>query len=417
MTKSEKLALALSHREGPVPFDLGGTAATGIHVSVVEGLREYYGLEKKTVLVQEPKQMLGTVDDDLKEAMGIDTIAVWNPNTNLGIQTVGAKEWKTPWGQTVLMPRDFVATTDPSGKVFTYAGGDMDYPPNAVMAKNFYSFDAITRGNDYDEDDPHVEDNLVDFKEVGQDVLDIIAERLARAKQTPYARIGAFGGTAVGDVALVPGCALKQPKGLRDVSDWYTALINDQEYIHQIFEYSTDVALKNLEKIKNVVGNEIEVAFICGTDFGTQNGPLVSRQLYRELFKPYYLKINNWIHANTTWKTFKHCCGSIFPLVPELIDSGFDILNPVQWTAKDMDPRALKETFGKDIVFWGGGVNTQRTLPFGKPEEVRREVLEMLEVFSKDGGYVVNTIHNIQAKTPVENVVAMVEAIKEFNGD
>ena len=161
----------------------------------------------------------------------------------------------------------------------------------------------------------------------------------------------------------------------------------------------------------------MQVAYICGADFGTQIAPLCSKELFRELYMPYYKKINNWIHENTTWKTFKHCCGSIYPLIPELIEAGFDILNPVQWTAKNMDPKALKKEFGQNIVFWGGGVNTQKTLPFGTPEEVRKEVLEMCEIFSQNGGFVFNTIHNIQALTPAENVVALVNAVKEFNGE
>ena len=100
-----------------------------------------------------------------------------------------------------------------------------------------------------------------------------------------------------------------------------------------------------------------------------------------------------------------------------MIEGGVDAINPVQCSAEGMDPRTLKDTYGKDIVFWGGGVDTQQVLPFGRPEEVRRQVLERLEIFSKDGGYVFNTIHNIQANTPIENIAAMIEAVKEFNGD
>ena len=140
---------------------------------------------------------------------------------------------------------------------------------------------------------------------------------------------------------------------------------------------------------------------MCGTDFGTQNGPFCSNEVFRELYMPYYKKINEWIHSHTNWKTFKHSCGSIMPIIPDIIESGFDILNPVQWTAENMDPVQLKKEYGKDLVFWGGGVNTQKTFPF--------------DIFSKDGGFVFNTIHNIQALTPVENLVALIEAVKEFN--
>lgn len=157
--------------------------------------------------------------------------------------------------------------------------------------------------------------------------------------------------------------------------------------------------------------------YICGTDFGTQKGPLINPEIFKELYMPYYKKVNNWVHENTTWKTLKHCCGGIFSILPYLIEGGFDAINPVQCSAEGMEPKRLKETYGKDILFWGGGVDTQKVLPFGKPEDVREQVLERLDIFSKDGGYIFNTIHNIQANVPIENIAAMIEAIKEFNGD
>ncbi|MFP4166988.1 MAG: uroporphyrinogen decarboxylase family protein, partial [Opitutales bacterium] len=123
------------------------------------------------------------------------------------------------------------------------------------------------------------------------------------------------------------------------------------------------------------------------------------------------------IHQNTDWRTFKHSCGAVEPLIETFIDAGFDILNPVQCSAAGMDPKGLKEKYGERITFWGGGVNTQQTLPFGKPEEVRREVLERCEVFAPGGGFVFNAIHNVQALTPVENFIAMIDAVKAYNGE
>jgi Uroporphyrinogen-III decarboxylase len=125
--------------------------------------------------------------------------------------------------------------------------------------------------------------------------------------------------------------------------------------------------------------------------------------------------MNDWIHANTGWKTFKHSCGAIEPFISLLIESGFDILNPVQCSAAGMEPEKLKQKYGRDIVFWGGGIDTQQVLPFGKPVEVREQVLRRCEIFAKSGGFVFNAIHNIQANTPVCNIVAMLDAIKEFN--
>jgi uroporphyrinogen-III decarboxylase len=133
------------------------------------------------------------------------------------------------------------------------------------------------------------------------------------------------------------------------------------------------------------------------------------------LYKPYYIKVNNWIHENTRWKTFKHCCGAIETFIPDLIDAGFDILNPVQWTAAGMDRTELKKRHGERIVFWGGGINTQRTLPFGTANEVYNEAFECCRIFGKNGGFVFNAIHNIQAKVPPENVIALFQAVRDYN--
>ena len=122
----------------------------------------------------------------------------------------------------------------------------------------------------------------------------------------------------------------------------------------------------------------------------------------------------DWVHGNTNWKVFKHCCGSIKPLIPKFIEAGFDILNPVQNSARDMDPQVLKDEFGDRITFWGGGVDTQHTLPFGTPDEVYKQVTERIRIYHKSGGFVFNTIHNTQPGTPVENFLAMIDAVKQF---
>ena len=137
--------------------------------------------------------------------------------------------------------------------------------------------------------------------------------------------------------------------------------------------------------------------------------------MYRDFYKPFHKKLNDWVHENTNWKTFYHTCGSIVNLLDDMVEAGVDVLNPVQCSAVGMEPSMLKEKYGKKLVFWGGGVDTQHTLPFGTPDEVREQVLERLKIFSKGGGFVFNTIHNIVGKTPVENLVSMYDALKEYN--
>ena len=156
---------------------------------------------------------------------------------------------------------------------------------------------------------------------------------------------------------------------------------------------------------------------VCGTDFGTQNSLFCSVPSVRDIWLPRYQQINDWIHRHTNWLTFKHSCGAVEPLIDTFIDCGFDILNPVQCSADGMDPTELKRNYGDRITFWGGGVNTQQTLPFGTAEQVRAEVLSRCEVFAPGGGFVFNAIHNVQALTPLANMVAMIDAVKEFNGE
>jgi len=164
------------------------------------------------------------------------------------------------------------------------------------------------------------------------------------------------------------------------------------------------------------VGDKVDAVFVCGTDFGTQTSTFCSVDTFRELYLPYYRQVNGWIHANTGWKTFKHSCGAVETFMESFIQAGFDIINPVQCSAAGMDPAHLKKRYGGSLTFWGGGVDTQRTLPFGTPEEVREQVLRRCEVFAPGGGFVFNAIHNVQALTPVENIVAMINAVHEFNG-
>jgi len=158
------------------------------------------------------------------------------------------------------------------------------------------------------------------------------------------------------------------------------------------------------------------VIYMCGNDFGTQQSTFCDLATFRDLYLPYYKKMNDWIHHHTEWKTFKHSCAAVEPLIEGFIEAGFDILNPVQINAAHMDPEMLKEKYGDRIVFWGGGVDTQKVLSFGTPEDVKEQVTRLCKTFSRQGGFVFNTIHNIQANVPVENLVAMFETLKRING-
>jgi uroporphyrinogen-III decarboxylase len=415
MNSREAFLKTIQHQEpGRIVIDFGGTAVTGIHVLVVQKLRRHYGLEEKPLKVIEPYQMLGEIEDDLAEAMGIDVIGLFPPGNMFGHRQENWKPFKTFWDQEVLVPGEFNTSFDENGDLLMYAAGDMSYPPSAKMPKASYFFDAIERQKPLDESALDPADNLEEFQLLSEDDLAYWKRATEVASRKDKGVVATFGGTAIGDIALVPAINLKDPRGIRGVAEWYMSTMLRPDLLHEVFEKQTDIALKNLEKAFGVVGNSIDVIFICGTDFGTQDSQFCSSETYQELYAPYYRKMNDWIHRNTGWKTFKHSCGAVEPLMQNFIDSGFDIINPVQINARDMDPVKLKEKYGNDLVFWGGGADTQKILPFGTPEEVSDHVKRECEILSVNGGFVFNTVHNIQANTPVENVVAMVETVKKY---
>jgi len=417
MNSKERLLEALSHREPDcIPIDFGGTSVTGIHVSCVAALRDYFSLTKQPVKVHEPYQMLGWIDEDLKQAMGIDVEGVFPRKTMFGFPNENWKPWRMDDGLEVLVPEGFRVTRDANGDTLIYPEGDTTAPPSGRMPKGGYFFDAIIRQEPIDEEKLNPADNLEEFEPISTEDLDYLVTTAQAAAATGRGVIASFGGTAFGDIALVPAPFLKHPKGIRDVSEWYISTRTRRDYIHSVFSKQCEIALANLEKIHAAVGSLVDVVFVCGTDFGTQKSSFCSVETFRELYAPYYKAVNDWIHRHTSWKTFKHSCGSVERFIPSLIESGFDILNPVQCSAAGMEAEHLKSTYGQDIVFWGGGVDTQRVLPFGTPAEVRDQVLARCKVFSQGGGFVFNSIHNIQARTPVENIVAMLNAVYEFNG-
>jgi hypothetical protein len=404
----------ISHKQpDKIVVDFGSTAVTGIHVLVVEKLREYYGLEKRPVKVVEPYQMLGEIDSELIEAMEIDVIGLFGLNNMFGIPNENWKVHKTLWGQEVLFPGNFNYKYNDNGDILIYPEGDTSYPPTAVMPKTGYFFDALNRQKPVDDATLKVEDNLEEFGYVSESDLQYWKQQADAAENENRAVVASLGGTALGDIALVPAMQLKDPKGIRGVEEWYISTVMREEFVKELYDRQTDIAIDNLRRYHEAVGNKIDVVFTCGTDFGTQNSTFCSAETYDRLWLPYYRKVNDWIHQNTKWKTFKHSCGAVESLMDNFIESGFDIINPVQINAYGMDPKILKKKYGDKLVFWGGGVDTQGAFAFGTPDQVKEQVKTQCSILNENGGFVFNTVHNIQANVPFRNVVAMLEALRE----
>ncbi|PWH14824.1 MAG: methyltransferase [Ardenticatenia bacterium] len=418
MTSRERIRMALEHREPDrVPLDLGSTPVTGMHVSAVYRLRQALGLDAPgtPVKVIEPFQMLGEIKPDLIEALGVDAVPLTSPKTFFGFRNENWKPWTTFDGTPVLVPEGFNTDPEPNGDILLYPEGDKSAPPSGRMPRGGWYFDAIIRQPPIDESKLNVEDNLEEFGPISDEDLAYFAAEADRLyRETDKAIVANFGGTSFGDIALVPAPWLKNPRGIRDVEEWYISTVTRRDYVYRVFERQCEIALANLERLHQVVGDKVSVIFVTGTDFGAQHGPFISPQVYRELYAPFHRQVNDWVHRNTSWKTFIHSCGAVEPLIEDFIAVGFDILNPVQTSAAGMDPSLLKQRYGDRITFWGGGVDTQRTLPFGTPDEVREQVRERIRILGKGGGFVFNTVHNVQGNVPVENLLAMYEAVREY---
>ena len=417
MNSRERISIALSHKEPDrVPLDLGGCGQTGMQVSSVYKLRQALKLDPPgtPVKVTEPFQMLGEIKPDLQEILGVDSVSAGGSKNFFGFENTDWKPWTTFDGTPVLIPEQFNTVLNENGGIFIYPQGDQTVEPSAVMPKGGFYFDSIVRQPPLVETELNPSDNAEEFELLSEEELAFMKKEVNRLHaETDKAIVLVLGGMAFGDIALVPGPTLKHPKGIRDMEEWYISTVTRKDYVSKVFEIQCEIALQNLPKIFEAVGNLPTVVWVSGTDFGAQNNSFISPRAFRSLYKPYYSRINDWIHTHTQWKTFIHSCGSIMSIIPDILDSGFDILNPVQTSAVNMDPSELKQKFGSQAVFWGGGIDTQRTLPFGTPAEVRDQVKRNLEIFAPGGGYVFNPIHNVQSGIPVENLLAMYESFRE----
>lgn len=419
MTSRERVLKSLNHEQpDKVPIDLGSTYNSGISACALYRLRQHYGMEVHPIDIYEPMQMLGTVEQDIRDRLDIDVIGLNCARDCTGVPSHGAKQpFTMPDGTPVLISAEHSYKVEENGRTYLYPQGNDQYEASLLMPEGGYFFDAINRSPGYDEDNLTPEEDFKDdFKVMSDEDANWYAENAKLLRDTTdYAVFACFGMGGIGDPSNIPGVAVANPKGIRSYQDWCMAQLLYPEYIEAVFEMQTENCIKNLEIYKQAVGDNIDVINISGTDFGTQVGPIMSLDTFRELYKPYFKRMNDWVHNNTNWKTHYHCCGAIETFIEDFIDMGVDVLNPVQLSAAGMDARQLKDKYGSRITFWGGGVDTQGLLPTGTPEQVKEQVKERLDILARDGGYVFNTIHNIVGNVPEENIAACFEAAREFS--
>jgi hypothetical protein len=416
MNSRERLQAVLNHKQADrLCVDFGAGNITGIGAGAVYRLHQAVLGDDPNyrVKIREIFQMLGEVDEPLRAALKLDVVGVHPPTSNFGFRLDrGWKPTQMMDGTPILVPVDFQVTTAPDGGWQIYAQGDTRFPPRGFMPKGGYFFDVLFEQDPVDDDHLNPADNCEEFVPLPDGDVQIMAQAAADyAAHSPYGIYLTLPGGSFGDIARLPGPSLKEPKGIRGVEEWYITLLSRPAYVHAVFEKQLEVVLANIDHLAAAIGDHVDVAFVTGMDFGTQAGLFFSVDTYRTLFKPYHVAVNRRIHEKTHWKTFIHTDGAVRDLMPDFIEAGFEVFNPIQWTCPGMDAKELKREFGKQLVFWGGGVDAQHTLAMGKPDEVYHEARRMIDIFFGDGtGYVFNGMHNVQSNVPTQNMLAMFRA-------
>ena len=305
MNSRERVNLALNHQKPDrVPLDLGGSPVTGMHVSSVYKLRQALGLDPPgtPVKVIEPYQMLGEIQPDLLDALGVDVVPLWGPDSMFGY---ALKDWK-PWtffdGTPVLVPGGFNTQPEPNGDILMYPQGNSSFAPSGRMPAGGFYFDAIVRQPPIDDARLDPAENLEEFQLVSESDLAHYEQEARRLfTDTDKAIFANFGGTGFGDIALVPGVQLPNPAGIRDMTEC-TCHHHPARLYLEVFEGQCEIGLENLST--STPGSAKRSAFYSSAVLILRpNGPLISPKAYRDLFQPFHKIINTWVHENTTWKT------------------------------------------------------------------------------------------------------------------
>ena len=412
MTSRERVLAAVRHQQPDrVPVDLGSTPSSGISARAYSRLKSYLGLREGSTRIYDVVQQLAQPEDIILDHFNIDVVDIGRAfNT-------AASDWSDTTmadGNPAQYPIWFIPEKQPDGSWLAYEKSGIAI---AEMPEEGLFFDQ----NHF----PYLNGYPSDYRDLPEAMSRVLWSAFApspwdRAGETDFwanLRENVIQLRQSTDRALLigAGCNLFEwGTFLRRMDQFLMDLIAERYHVEALLDALLEIHLNTLEKICAAVGDVVDIIRF-GDDLGMNSGPFMSPQIYRELFKPRHAQLTEYVKKNSRMVTFLHSCGSIYKLIPDLIDAGFEILNPVQTNSKDMEPERLKMEYGRDVTFWGGGADTRRVLNWATPEQVKTHVLKRLEIFSPGGGFVFNTIHNILPEVPPENVVAMFEAIESFN--
>ena len=413
MTSRERVLAAIAHKSPDrVPLDLGSTPSSGISATAYERLRKYLGRKDGATLVYDVVQQLAQPEGWALDAFGVDVVDLGRTfNTS-------PDDWydiTLASGDAARYPTWFRPERDAEGAWLARHGD------GTIIAKQ------PTGAAFYDETCfPWMDAWPADFSGLDEAMGKVLWSALVHS---PWDNAGTPGfweklranalelrRTSDRAIMVVVGCNLFEwGTFLRRIDNFLMDLLLEPEKVEALLDALMERRLATLKKVCDAVGDVADIVRF-GDDLGTDQGPFMQPELYRTLFKPRHRILCDYVHKHSSMHTFLHSCGSIDLLIPDLMEVGFEILNPVQTNARGMDPERLKRDFGKDVTFWGGGVDTRTILNNASPAEVRKQVTERLKVFSPGGGFVFNTVHNILPDVPPENIVAMYDAVRDYNG-
>ena len=413
MKPRERIIESINYREpDKVALDFNGHRSSGIAVQTYKKLRDYLGLEPSPLYVYDVIQQLAVVEDDVLDLFGVD---VYQLGCDYYKKDDYWKDWLLEDGTCCMIPafvdieetdegniirgdNDQVISIQKKGSLyfeqtyFPYAGIEESKLPDIS-----YSLDQVMWSKIGSPPAP------AGFDKEGLKEWEQAAKRLRGS--TDRAIYGGFGGKL-----------FEISQFLFRIDNFYIELASNPKKIHNFLDKLVEFHLSNLEKFLSAVGSHIDIIGF-GDDLGMQTGPQISPKAYKEFFKPRHSIL--WNRAKEIYPHLKvslHCCGSIYSLLPDLIEAGLDIINPVQTSAKDMGLKGLKKEFGKDMVFWGGGCDTRYILPYASTKEVKEHVKKNISIMQPGGGFVFQQVHNILANVPPENISAMFEAVGEYGG-
>ena len=412
MTSRARILAAIAHQEPDrVPIDLGATPSSGISAIAYGRLNRHLGFAAGKTRVYDVVQQLAQPEEAILDRFKIDAVDVGRTfNTR-------DEDWRAVTlfdGSAAEYPQWFKPEPLPDGGWRALAPDGTEI---AVQLKDMNFYDQTCF--------PWLDDYPADHRGLPAAMAKVHWAALAHSPWDSAGQPGFWDTLRANAIALrastdraimlVIGCNLFEwGTFLRRMDNFLMDLIAEPEQVEALLDGLMDIHLRTLANACAAVGDVVDICRF-GDDLGTDTGPFMAPATYRKFFKARHARLCDFVHGHSGMKTFLHSCGSIHALLPDLIDAGFDVVNPVQTACRDMEPGRLKNEFGKDITFWGGGADTRATLNHGSVADVRRDVLDRLKIFAPGGGFVFNTIHNILPDVPPENIVAMFDAIEEYN--